>query len=461
MNYLIPVFEGTDILNVEVASAYLENFSGKAKELVFAIDANGNKTYVLGLGTKKDASSVITIIRGFFYNQKTKLKDKVTVKLISDGIEKYVTEISHGIHLGKYEIGYLKTDEAKEDWYSADYGFSFEGNYQESDISKGKQLAETQMRIMKWGDAPGNYKTPQILSQWIKEAGAESGFEVETFDYKTCEELGMKALLGVGRGSRENPPVFCILKYSHPNAKKTIGLVGKGVTFDTGGVSLKPGDNMNYMKSDMGGAAAVAGTIEMAAKLNLPVNLIGAIPVTENCIDSYAIKPGDVIGSYSGKTIEVINTDAEGRLILADALSYVTKNYETDVLIDLATLTGNAIMSLGYKAAALITPNDDVAESLFASGLNTGEKVWRMPHWDDYKDSLKSDIADLKNLAASPIGGAINAAKFLEVFTNDHKAWAHLDVAGTAFGDSEFGSMKSATGYGVRLLLDFISKEIS
>ena len=460
MNYLIPVFEGTATSDLVISPAYLENFSGKAKELVFAVDENGNKIYVLGLGTKKDPSSVIQTVRSFFFNQKSKLKDNFTVKLTSPEIEKYVSEISQGIHLGQYEIGYLKTDERKEDWYSAGHGFSFEGNFNESDVVRGKQLAETQMRIMKWGDAPGNYKTPQILSQWIKEAGAESGFEVEILDHKSCEELGMNALLAVGRGSRENPPVFCILKYTHPDAKKTIGLVGKGVTFDTGGVSLKPGDNMNYMKSDMGGAAAVAGTIEMAAKLKLPVNLIGAIPITENCIDSYAIKPGDVIGSYSGKTIEVINTDAEGRLILADALSYVTKNFETDVLIDLATLTGNAIMSLGYKASAMISPNDDLAETLFASGLNTGEKVWRMPHWDDYKDSLKSDIADLKNLAASPIGGAINAAKFLEVFTNDHKAWAHLDVAGTAFGDSEFGSMKSATGYGVRLLLDFIKKEI-
>src|SRR5690606_634890 len=152
-------------------------------------------------------------------------------------------------------------------------------------------------------------------------------------------------------------------------------------------------------------------------------------PITENCIDSYAIKPGDVIGSYSGKTIEVINTDAEGRLILADALSYITDRYQPDVLIDLATLTGTAIMSLGYKAAALISPNDALADALFEAGLNTGEKVWRMPHWDDYKDALKSDIADLKNLAGSPVGGAINAAKFLEEFTREHPAWAHLDIA--------------------------------
>lgn len=460
MNYFIPVFEGTDTSSTKVPSAYLENFTGKAKETLFAINQTDDKVYFLGLGVKQDSSSVIQSIRHFFYTQKKKLKGDFIIKLIESKVEKYAAEVAQGIYLGQYEIGYLKTEEISEDWFSLGHDFTFEGNAFEAEKLKGKQLAETQMRIMKWGDAPGNYKTPQILSQWIKESAEESGFEVEIMDHTACEALGMKALLAVGRGSRENPPVFCILKYMHPHAKKTIGLVGKGVTFDTGGVSLKPGDNMNYMKSDMGGAAAVAGTIEMAAKLNLAVNLIGAIPITENCIDSYAIKPGDVIGSYSGKTIEVINTDAEGRLILADALSYLTKNFQTDVLIDLATLTGNAIVSLGYKASAMISPNDTLAESLFASGLSTGEKVWRMPHWDDYKDSLKSDIADLKNLAASPIGGAINAAKFLEVFTHEHKAWAHLDIAGTAFGDSEFGSMKSASGYGVRLLIDFIKKEI-
>lgn len=457
MNFFIPVFEGTESLLP--VSGYLENFTGKAGEQVFYIDGEENRHYVLGLGRQKDAMSVVRAVRSFFYKQKTCLKGKVTVKLAGEEIKKYIPEISQGIYLGQYEIGVLKTPgNRKPDWYDEAPGFSFEGISGEEDILKGRHFAETQMRIMKWGDAPGNYKTPQILAQWIADAGKESGYEVEIYDSRACEELGMHALLGVGRGSRENPPVFCILKYSHPDAKKTVGLVGKGVTFDTGGVSLKPGDNMSYMKSDMGGAAAVAGTIEMAAKLKLAVNLVGAIPITENCIDSYAIKPGDVIGSYSGKTIEVINTDAEGRLILADALSYITDRYKTDVLIDLATLTGNAIMSLGYKAAALISPDDDLAGALFSSGLSTGEKVWRMPHWDDYKDALKSDIADLKNLAGSPIGGAINAAKFLEEFTREHPAWAHLDIAGTAFADSDFGSMKSATGYGVRLLVDYLEQ---
>ena len=462
MNFFIPVFEGADTASVLPEPAYLENFTGKTGEQVFYIDAEGNRHYVLGLGKQKDGAAVTRAVRGFFYKQKARLKGAVTVKLVGEELSGYVTAISQGIYLGEYEIGALKnSSDRKPDWYAEGADFSFEGEAGEEAVLKGRDFAQTQMRIMKWGDAPGNYKTPQILAQWIAEAGRESGFEVELYDAKACEELGMQALLGVGRGSRENPPIFCILKYTHPEATRTIGLVGKGVTFDTGGVSLKPGDNMNYMKSDMGGAAAVAGTLEMTAKLKLPVNLVGAIPITENCIDSYAIKPGDVIGSYSGKTIEVINTDAEGRLILADALSYITDRYKTDVLIDLATLTGNAILSLGYKAAALISPNDALAGELFSSGLSTGEKVWRMPHWDDYEDALKSDIADLKNLAGSPAGGAINAAKFLEEFTREHPAWAHLDIAGMAFADSEFGSMKSATGYGVRLLVDYLEKHSS
>jgi leucyl aminopeptidase len=213
---------------------------------------------------------------------------------------------------------------------------------------------------------------------------------------------------------------------------------------------------MNYMKSDMGGAAAVCGTIELAAKLKLKVNIVAAVPLTENCIDGKAIKPGDVIGSYLGKTIEVINTDAEGRLILADALAYVKKNYQPDILVDLATLTGNCIQSLGYAAAALLSNNDELAESLSKSGFETGEKVWRMPLWDDYKDMMKSDVADIKNLSSAPLAGAITAAKFLEEFIDGHTTWAHLDIAGVAFGDSEYGSMKSSTGYGVKLLTNWL-----
>jgi leucyl aminopeptidase len=246
------------------------------------------------------------------------------------------------------------------------------------------------------------------------------------------------------------------MEYKHEAATKKIGLVGKGVTFDTGGVSIKDSANMHYMKSDMGGAAAVFGTIEAAAKLQLPVHIIGVVPTTENSVDGLATKPGDVIGSYMGKTIEVIDTDAEGRLILADGLAYLNRNYTPDIIIDLATLTGSVIGTLGYTAAGMFTNNDQLGSSLKKIGDKTGEKLWRLPLWDDYEPELKSDIADIKNYHGKPFAGAIVAAKFLEVFTEKHPAWVHLDIAGTAFADSEFATQKSATAFGVRLLVQWL-----
>ncbi len=458
-NILLPLFEDfkSESLPVQIPATYLENFSGKAKETVIYFSPENQKIIVLGLGNKDDFKTVKSTFRSFFYHNKSKIKGDISI-LFSEKISPEIASaVAQGIALAAYEIGHLKSDKSKtESWHSGNYKIILNENIDNEAFEKGKSIAATQAQIMKWVDTPANFKTPAVLAEWILEAGQKHGFETQIFDTEKCEALGLKALLAVGRGSVENPPQMVILKYTHPEATKTVGLVGKGVTFDTGGVSLKPGDNMNYMKSDMGGAAAVAGTFEAAARLKLKVNLIGAIPLTENCIDSLAVKPGDVIGSYLGKTIEVINTDAEGRLILADALAYVVKNHATDYLIDLATLTGNCIQALGYAAAAMLTHNNALANSLSSSGIKTGEKVWRMPLWDDYKDMMKSDIADIKNLSTAPIAGAITAAKFLEEFVENHPAWAHLDIAGVAFGDSEFGSMKSATGYGVNLLIDWL-----
>ncbi|MCL4141236.1 UNVERIFIED_CONTAM: hypothetical protein GTU68_048564 [Idotea baltica] len=245
-------------------------------------------------------------------------------------------------------------------------------------------------------------------------------------------------------------------KPNTPGDYKKIGLVGKGVTFDTGGLSIKPSINMHYMKSDMGGAAAVFGTLEMAAKLQLPVHLIGIVPATDNSVDAKSIKPSDVIGSYSGKTIEIIDTDAEGRLILADGINYMVKNYSPEILIDLATLTGSAVRTFGYHAAALFSNNDDLAERIQQTGDDNGERAWRLPIWDIYKDDIKSDVADVRNYSGRPTAGAIAAAKFLEFFTENHPKWAHLDIAGVAFGDSEFTIQRSATGFGIRLLTELI-----
>jgi len=331
----------------------------------------------------------------------------------------------------------------------------------EKALQTGRATAETQMRIMDLVNAPGNYKTPQTLAKWAKESGQKHGFDVQVFEKEQLESMGMHALLAVNKGS-EHPPVMIVMEYKPRNSifqKGKTCLVGKGVTFDTGGISIKDSGNMHQMKSDMAGAAAVLGMMELAAKLQLPVHLVGVVPSTENSVDGNATKPGDVIGSYAGKTIEVIDTDAEGRLILADALAYATKNHRPDVLIDLATLTGSVIGTLGFAAAGLFTNNDELADKLLKTSMLTGEKLWRLPLWDDYKDELKSDVAAVKNYHGKPFAGAIVAAKFLEVFTDGHPAWAHLDIAGTAFSDSEFGSQKNATAYGIRLLKAFLEEE--
>lgn len=207
----------------------------------------------------------------------------------------------------------------------------------------------------------------------------------------------------------------------------------------------------------MGGAAAVLGTMELVAKLQLPVHLIGIVPSTENSVDAKSIRPSDVINSYSGKTIEIIDTDAEGRLILADGLAYMIRHFNPSILIDLATLTGSAVRTFGYHAAALFSSNDDLAGQLERTGARTGERVWRLPLWDIYKEDIKSDVADIRNFSGRPIAGAIGAAKFLEAFTEDHLAWAHMDIAGVAFTDSEFANQKSGTAFGVRLLAEFLS----
>ncbi|MDH3649253.1 MAG: leucyl aminopeptidase family protein [Saprospiraceae bacterium] len=322
-------------------------------------------------------------------------------------------------------------------------------------------LAKHQLAIMDLVNGPGNKVTPEYLGDWSEKMSIDTDCRVTVFGKSKIEKTGLHALLAVNRGS-EYLPRFIVLDYKPRKRKgiKTLGLVGKGVTFDTGGLSIKGSQNMHYMKSDMGGAAAVLGTIAAVAELKWPVHLIGIVPVTDNCVDATAIKPGDVIDSYSGKTIEVINTDAEGRLILADGLAYLVKNYDVDHIIDLATLTGSCVRTFGDVCAGMFSNDEELAEQLFVSGLTTGEKVWELPIWPDYDDQMKSEIADIKNLSTKPVAGAITAAKFLQSFTFEHPSWAHLDIAGVAFGDTKFSKEKSATGFGVHLLADFIKENL-
>jgi leucyl aminopeptidase len=448
------------------ATDLADDFKAKAKEtLSFYADAKSFKKVILiGLGKEPKTRKVIETFRSFFYKNKKKLMGDIAIDLKSGNTSDLTEYIVNGVFLASYEISFLRTEEKKgNDFYEGDNLLTLvsEKNVEQA-AQKGKFTADTQRNMLQLVDSPANYKTPQQMAQYVVNSGEQNGFKTTIYDAAQCEEIGLHALLAVGRGSIDNPPVFIVMEYdgTTEKAKNTIGLVGKGVTFDTGGVSLKPGDNMNYMKSDMGGAAAVIGTIELLAKLKAPVKVIAIVPATENCIDGKAIKPGDVINSYAGKTIEVINTDAEGRLILADGLSYMKRNFNPDIMIDLATLTGSAIRALGFGTAALMSNNDLLVENLYKAAEQTDEKVWRMPLWDDeYKDMMRSDVADIMNLSVAPVAGAITAAKFIEFFIDEHPNWAHLDIAGVAFGSSEYGKMKSGTAYGIRLLTEFILKE--
>ena len=438
-----------------------QDFKADAGQTVVLYEES-QKTFLVGLGKTPKEADFIKVLRSFFYKQKQTLPNHIALHLAAGSVEtQWIEAIVNGSLLGNYELGLYKTDAKKApDFFERDTELQIVVLEAEVELAKeaieiGEATAQTQMQIMDLMNAPANKKSPQKLGDWAVESGKKYGYSVQVFDENQCAELKLEALLAVGQGS-VNPPRLLLLEYIHPQATRKVGLVGKGVTFDTGGISIKPSANMHYMKSDMGGAAAVLGTLELAAKLQLPVHLIGVIPTTENSVDGLAMKPGDVIGSYAGKTIEVIDTDAEGRLILADGLAYLNRNYAPDVLIDLATLTGSVIGTLGYVAAGLFCNNDQLSAQLQAVGQKTGEKLWPLPIWDDYQDELKSDVADLKNYHGKPFAGAIVAAKFLEVFTEKHLAWAHLDIAGTAFADSEFGSQKSATAYGVRLLTKWL-----
>ncbi len=269
------------------------------------------------------------------------------------------------------------------------------------------------------------------------------------------KKLGMGALLGVAQGSQE-PPALIVLEYR--GGRKTeppVVIVGKGITFDTGGISLKPPANMDEMKMDMSGGGVTLGTLQAAAALKLPVNVIGLVPATENMPSGTAIKPGDVLKSMSGKTIEVLNTDAEGRLVLADALAYAAR-YKPQAVIDLATLTGAVVVALGHSAAAVLGNDETLVKKLITSGESTGERLWQLPLWEEHEKAMKSQLADLKNIAGPGVGaGTITGAAFLKAFAGD-QPWAHLDIAGTAWGDEKPYVPKGPSGFGVRLLVDYL-----
>jgi leucyl aminopeptidase len=302
---------------------------------------------------------------------------------------------------------------------------------------------------------PGNVATPTYLANVATEIGREHKMKVTILDREAMRKEGMHALLGVAQGSEEEPR-FIILEYRKgPKDQRPLALIGKGVTFDSGGISIKPADRMEDMKYDMSGAAAVLGAMRGIAELEIKANVVALIPATENLPSGKALKPGDVIRSHLGKTIEIINTDAEGRLILADALSYA-RRYKPAAMVNAATLTGAVVVALGQQAIGLMGNDGDLQDEIRAAGQRVGERCWPLPLWDEYRELIDSNIADMKNSGGRQ-AGTITGGWFLKEFVEDTTPWAHLDIAGMAYKDDAAPYLrKGATGVPTRLFIEWV-----
>lgn len=359
-----------------------------------------------------------------------------------------VRQIASAAALASYQYDHTKSSKAKRNLTTMSIAVAEELQTQ---VSAGAAIGFAANTARELGDLPGNVCTPSYLAEKAQTlAQTYARLNTQVLEEADMETLGMGALLAVSRGSRQ-PAKLITMEYKGAGANdKPVCLVGKGLTFDAGGISLKPGAGMDEMKYDMCGAASVFGAMQMACELELPINIVGVVPSSENMPDGIAVKPGDVVTSMAGKTIEILNTDAEGRLILCDALEY-SRRFEPEVVIDMATLTGACIIALGHHISGLLGNDDDLANELLAAGEAASDPAWRLPINDDYQQQLKSNFADMANIGGRP-AGTITAACFLARFTEDYR-WAHLDIAGTAW---KSGAAKGATGRPVPLLSEFL-----
>ena len=330
----------------------------------------------------------------------------------------------------------------------------FDANAIERGVTRGTIVGDAVNFARRLAVTPANDMTPAILASEAEKAAKEVGLAVDILDEERARKEGMGSFLSVAQGSAQ-PPKFIVMTYKgDPSSKELLALVGKGITFDTGGISLKPPERMEEMKYDMSGGAGVIAAMTAIGKLKPKLNVVGIVPATENMPGGKATKPGDIVKAMNGKTIEVINTDAEGRLILADALVYANKLGATKI-VDTATLTGACVIALGHAASAAVSNDDEYAAEFLAAAKPTGERYWQMPLYDDYANAMKSDIADLKNTGGRP-AGTLTAAAFLKAFVGD-TPWLHLDIAGTAYLDNEFSyQAKGPTGTPVRALVSFV-----
>ena len=450
---IIPVFESEDEISFNNFTIAKTVFSGK-KDSVYIKEEKNSILLFIGLGKNPNYRTTKTIFRRISAKHTSYLKEKAAIIFPEKFEDNLVEAAILGFVLGTYSIGHYKKDK-KENAFATDFTLELISKSNlKSSAEKGLKIANAQLQTLALVDLPPNKVTPEYLANWAINAGKKYGFDVKVFGTEESLKVGLHAFSAVGQGSNRESQ-FIIMDYHPQNSKKHVGLVGKGITFDTGGLNIKTA-GMVHMKCDMAGGAAVLGAMQLIADLQLPFRVTAIVPACENAVDAKSYLPSDVIQSYHGSSIEIIDTDAEGRLILADGLSYLIKNYSPETIVDVATLTGSAVATLGYECAALFTNNSDLSQKLQQSGDQIGERLWQLPLWDEYKSDIDSEIADVKNYSGKPVAGAISAAKFLEYFTDSHPSWAHIDIAGVAFGDDEFAKTKHATSFGVHLITNFI-----
>lgn len=446
----------------------LGDFSGKEGEHLLLYPEAGKpglpaakRILVVGLGKDEPDRELFRKAGGTVASlaMKSKVRELLLVlPEIACDMAEMVEGVSEGLVLGAYRFKKYKTGkepEASGEMLVQAALYAAESKGVAKALRLGEIGAQSACRARDMANEPASHWTPAHFSEYGRQLAAAQGMECTVLDQARMKKLGFGGILGVNQGSAR-PPEMVILEYLVKPSAPTLLLVGKGLTFDSGGISLKPSAGMEEMKYDMCGGAAVLCAMQAIAQAKLKgLNLVAIVPSTENLPGPAALKPGDVITQYGGKTVEVVNTDAEGRLILADALVYGIKKYKPDMVIDVATLTGAVIVGLGHHRTGLLSNNDDLCDRLLAAGARSGEPLWRLPLDPEYTKQLKSEIADLKNVGKRD-GGTITAAAFLKEFVGE-TPWAHLDIAGTAWDFTEKSYIpKGPSGIAVRTLFDFV-----
>lgn len=439
-----------------------EDFEGKQGNLLL-IHTHGKipakRVLLVGLGKISELTVADIQTTGAKIGRKAKEASAKTVAIALPK-EFQAQAIVEGLILGTYTFSKHKSEEFRREEKRIEEVILLTTppklNALASGISRGETVSQAVTFARDLVNEPPSITTPTHLAETAKKlVKGNPGMSCEVFDPKEMKTLGMEAILGIARGSEEEPR-FIKLSYKGVSSK-TVCLVGKGITFDTGGLSLKDSKNMETMKLDMAGAAAILGVFSVLSALKPKVNVVGLIAATENMPGPKAVKPGDVVRAMNGKTIEILNTDAEGRVILADALSFAGLKVKPQVIMDLATLTGACMVALGEEIAGMFTDDDTLAKDLKSSAAQSGEKIWAMPIAREYKELLKSDVADVKNISGSKYGGAINGALFLAEFVPEGVPWAHLDIAGPAWAEKDGPfTPKGGTGFGVRMILQWL-----